>query len=196
MESLEFQTQKYTFEEYLELERNSKIRHEFYYGEIFSMAGTTIVHNDIVYNINTSLKKAIKKNKKKCRVNSEAVKVQISEKNHYTYPDVVLRCDETEDDNLTIKKPILIVEVLSDSTRKYDTSEKFKFYKQIQSLKHYILVEQDFCFITCYTKDNDFWYHQAYTKFDDIIKLEYIDINIQVKDIYEEIVFPKKNRPS
>ena len=192
MEAIELQ--KYTYEEYLELERNSEIKHEFYYGEIFSMAGTTLIHNEITLNIAFVFKNKLKKRKKKCSVYSEAVKVQILENHHYTYPDVVVRCDETEDDNLTIKNPILIVEVLSNSTREYDAGEKFTFYKQIPSLKHYILVEQDFCLITCYTKDNNFWYHQAYTKLDALINLTHLKIDITVKDIYEEIVFTKKPR--
>ncbi len=189
MEGSKLQPEKYTYEAYLELERNSEIKHEFYYGEIFAMAGTTILHNDIVYNTTTALKKTIKKEKKKCKVNSEAVKTQITKRSHYTYPDIVVRCDQTEDDNLTITKPILIVEVLSESTRKYDSGQKFTFYKQIPSLKYYILVEQNYCLITCYTRENDFWYHQVYTKLDEIIKLEHLEIEVPVKEIYDEIVF-------
>ena len=189
MEAIKLKSEKYTFEEYLELEKKSEIKHEFYYGEIFSMAGTTKNHNEIVYNTTFALKNKLKKINKNSKVYSQAVKVQITENLHYIYPDVVVRCDETEDDNLTIKKPVLIVEVLSDSTRKYDSGDKFKSYKTIPSLKHYILVEQDFCLITCYTRDNNFWYHHAYTKLEDIIKLEHLKIEIPVKNIYEEIVF-------
>ncbi len=194
MEAIKPQKNIYTYDEYLELEEHSEIKHEFYYGEIFAMAGTTLIHNEIVFNATSALKKRFKKENKKCSVYSEAVKVQITKKNHYAYPDVVVRCDDTEDDSLTITKPVLIIEVLSKSTREYDVGQKFTFYKQIPSLKYYILVEQGTCLITCYTKHNAFWYHQAYTKLDEIIKLEHLKIDIPVKDIYEEIIFKKKSR--
>jgi len=183
--------QQYTYEEYLKLEEISEIKHEFYYGEIFAMAGTTLVHNELVFNFTAILKNNLKKRNKKCSVYFEAVKVQIDRKQHYTYPDVVVRCDKSEDDNLTITKPVLIIEVLSQSTREYDTGQKFTFYKKIPSLKYYILVEQDYRLITCYTRENDFWYHQVYTKLDEIIKLEHLDIEITVKGIYDKINFEK-----
>ncbi len=181
------QTNKYTYEEFLQIEETSELKHEFYYGELFTMMGTTIVHNDIVFNTTLSFKSALKKKDKKCRVNFEAVKVRIKEKGHYAYPDVIVSCSEKEDDPLTLKYPILIVEVLSDSTRNYDRDKKFMFYKQIPSLKHYILIEQDKCFVTSYTKQNDFWVHKAFSKLKDIIKIEHLNIEILVKDIYENI---------
>ena len=194
MDAIKLHNKKYTYEDYLELEKTSEIKHELYYGEIFSMAGTTLNHNEIVFNTTLSLKKELKKKNKKCSVYSEALKVQIKEKLHYTYPDVVLTCSETEDDDLTIKNPIIIVEVLSESTRVYDRNQKFTFYKQISSLKHYILIEQDFCFINCYTNDNNVWHHKSYFNLEDIIYLTYIEIALSVKDIYQEIVFTKKQR--
>ncbi len=192
MEAIKLHSQKYTYEEYLELEEESEIKHEFYYGEIFAMAGTTLVHNEITLNTAFILRGKLRNKNKKCKTYSEAVKVQITKKNHYAYPDVVVRCDETEDDNLTITKPVLIVEVLSKSTREYDTGQKFTFYKQIPSLKYYIIIEQDYHLVTCYTRENDFWYHQVYTKLEDVIKLEHLKIEILVKDIYDEISFDSK----
>ena len=179
----------YTFDEYLELEKNSEVKHEFYYGEIFSMAGTTRNHNEIVFNITALLKKEQKNKKKKCLVYFEAVKVEITKKHHYAYPDVVVSCSDKEDDPLSIKFPILIVEVLSDSTRQYDKDKKFEFYRQIATLKHYVLVEQNECFINCYTRQNDLWYHKAYSKETDLVELPHLKINIPVKNIYENIEF-------
>ncbi len=189
MDSTKLESQKYTYEEYLELELNSEVKHEYYYGEVFAMAGTTLVHNEIVFNTTSILKNKLRNKDEKCSVYFESVKTQITKKSHYTYPDVVVRCDQTEDDNLTITKPVIIIEVLSESTRKYDSGQKFTFYKQIPSLKYYILVEQNYCLITCYTRENDFWYHQVYTKLDETIKLEHLQVEIPVKDIYDQIVF-------
>lgn len=185
----QIKTELITLNEYLELEKTSEIKHEFYYGEIYSMAGTTRVHNEIVFNTTSLFKKGVKNNKKKCFVYLEAVKVEITKKQHYAYPDVVVSCSEKEDDPLSIKHPILIVEVLSDSTREYDMNKKFEFYKQIPSLKHYLLIEQNQCFINSYTKQNDFWYHESYSKKEDLVELLHLDIKISVKEIYDNVQF-------
>ncbi len=178
-----------TLNEYLELEETSEIKHEFYYGEIFSMAGTTRVHNEIEGNITFKLKKELKNIKKEHFIYSESVKIEITKNYHYAYPDVVVSCSEKEDDPLSIKHPILIVEVLSDSTREYDMNKKFEFYKQIPSLKHYLLIEQNQYFINSYTKQNDFWYHKSYSKKEDLVELLHLDIKVSVKDIYDNVQF-------
>ena len=112
---------RYTYEEYLELEEHSELRQEYYYGEIFALAGTSIVHNDIALNSTFALRTVLREKGKTCKVNSESVKVEIKSQNHYTYPDVVVSCSEKEDENKSIKYPILIVEVLSNSTRNLTT---------------------------------------------------------------------------
>jgi Uma2 family endonuclease len=182
---------KYTYAEYLELEENSETRHDYFYGEVFALAGTTIKHNDIALNTTILLKNILKG--KNCRVNMESVKVEIKNKFHYTYPGVVVSCSDKEDDPKTLKYPAIIVEVLSDSTRKYDFNEKFASFKQLDSLKHYILIEQEKCFVTVYTKHNDLWVHQAYSELINTIPLKHLDIEIPVKDIYEGIELEKKN---
>ncbi len=189
MEAL--QTNHYTYEDYLKIEESSELRYEFYHGEIFAMAGTTKRHNKIVFNTTVSFNKKLNG---RCDIFSEAVKVRIKEKGHYAYPDVVVSCSEKEDDPLTVKYPILIVEVLSDSTREYDTGKKFLFYKQIKSLKHYILVEQKTCLVTCYTKQNELWIHKSYSELDEIVTIEHLNIDISVKEIYENIIFEEDKK--
>jgi len=156
------------------------------------MAGTTIIHNDLVLNTTFNLKKSLSLKDRKCRINSESVKVEIKKNSHYTYPDVVVSCNDLENDPLSIKFPILIVEVLSDSTRKYDMNEKFAYYKQINSLKHYVLIEQDEYFVTVYTKYKDMWVHKSFSELTDTITLEHLEIEISVQEIYDNIDFNKK----
>ncbi len=183
MEAL--QTNSYSYEEYLKIEESSDLRYEFYYGELFAMAGTTKIHNKIVFNTTVAFNNKLAK--KKCDIFSEAVKVCIKEKGHYAYPDVVVSCSEKEDDPLTVKYPVLIVEVLSDSTREYDVGRKFMYYKQIKSLKHYILIEQKTSLVTCYSLKNDLWVHKSYSELNDKITLEHLNITISLKEIYENI---------
>ncbi|MEN8120173.1 MAG: Uma2 family endonuclease [Bacteroidota bacterium] len=184
----------YSFKEYLELEKHSELRHEYFYGEVFALAGTTIKHNDIIFNAVSVLKNTLKG--KNCKINFESVKVKIKAKEHYTYPDIVVSCDKNEDDPLTIKYPILIIEVLSDATRRYDRGKKFQIYKQIPDFKHYLLIEQDFCLVDCFTRKGDLWYHKSYTEESDTINLEHLDLNIPVKRIYENIEYDKEIKPS
>lgn len=181
----------YNYEEFLEIEKTSKLRYEYYYGELYSMAGTSIIHNDLIFNVTLSFKNKLKN--KNCKVNFENIKVRIEEKKHYTYPDIVVSCSEKENDLYTIKYPIAIVEVLSDSTRTYDTQKKFDFYKKIPSMMHYILVEQNYCYVCCYTRKNDLWYYNSYSNENEFINLEYLKIKIPIKEIYENIKFANKN---
>lgn len=190
MEALK--TTHYTFEEYLNLEENSELRHEYFYGEIFAMAGTTRVHNELTFNTTARLKDKLKG--ERCFVYLEAVKVEIKKSLHYTYPDVVVSCSEKEDDDKSIKFPILIVEVLSDSTRKYDINEKFSYYKELESLKHYVLIEQEKYFVTVFTKHNDLWVHKAYSKLEEMVDFEHLNIKIPVKEIYENISFEENKQ--
>lgn len=176
------QNLKYSIEAYFALEETSEQRHEYFYGEVFALAGTTIKHNDIALNTTFALRNKLKK--EQCKVNMESVKVEIMNRQHYTYPDVVVSCNENDNNPKTLKFPVLIAEVLSDSTRKYDINEKFAYYKKLSSLRHYILIEQEKCFVTVYTKNNDLWVHRAYSELTDRIPLEHLNIEILVEDIY------------
>ena len=127
----------------------------------------------------------------KCKVNSESVKVEMKNQLHYTYHDVVVSCSEKKDENNSIKYPILVVEVLSGSTREYDFNEKFTAYKQINSLRYYVFVEQERCFVTVFSKHQGFWAYKAYSEYDDNILFEHLLVEIEVKEIYDNIEFPE-----
>ena len=114
---------KYTYAEYLQLELDTDVRHEFWNGEVFAMAGTSKGHNDIVANINGFLRNHFKP--LGCSVHSESVKLELEKENYYVYPDLLLSCDDADKtDAYLIKNPSLIVEVLSPSTESYDRREK------------------------------------------------------------------------
>jgi len=123
-------------EEYLEFERNSEIKHEYFDGEIFAMSGASEAHNLIVANVIGELGSQLKK--KPCRVYPSHMRVKIESTKFYTYPDVMIVCekenfaDDKEDMQLN---PDVIIEVLSDSTESYDRGKKFSHYRQIASLK-------------------------------------------------------------
>jgi len=107
--------QKITYEAYLQMEALSDIRHEFYYGEIFAMAGGTPIHNILVQNTSQTIRGKIQR--KGCQTFTENVRLELEAEGYYVYPDVMLVCNESEwKQNLSLKSAELIAEVFSDST--------------------------------------------------------------------------------
>ncbi len=134
-----------TEEEYLYLERESDIRHEYYDGEIFAMAGASERHNLIVVNLIRELSSQLRKTP--CRLYPGDMRLKIEATGLYTYPDLMIVCggrEFSEDDQPdTLLNPDVIVEVLSDSTESYDRGKKFENYRTLDSLKEYILISQN-----------------------------------------------------
>jgi Uma2 family endonuclease len=131
-------------EEYLELERKSESRNEYLKGEVFAMTGASLRHNLIAGNIFAELKQQLKQTD--CKVLMSDMRVSAPGATLYTYPNVVVVCDEAqlEDAHLdTLLNPCLIIEVLSKSTAAYDQDIKFGYYRTIETLTEYLLVAQD-----------------------------------------------------
>ncbi len=178
----------YSIEEYLEIEKNSVERYEYHEGEIFSMAGGTINHGLLANNVGGSLREVIKKKDKSCRTYNSDVKIAVSDEK-YVYPDAFIVCGKTEtfpQMKQAVKNPILIVEVLSDSTAKYDRGDKFHAYQSIETFKEYVLISQDKVLVEVFFKTEEvfFWQYRAYSNIEDIIHLKSIDIEVPLSEIY------------
>ena len=133
-----------TPEEYLAFERKATTKHEYLNGQIVAMSGASFAHTFITANIANQLYNQLIGGE--CRVVTSDMRVKASKTESYFYPDVVVICGEPlAEDNVfdTLLNPTVIVEVLSPSTEAYDRGEKFEHYKQIASLKEYLLVSQD-----------------------------------------------------
>ncbi|HNN07206.1 MAG TPA: Uma2 family endonuclease [Leptospiraceae bacterium] len=133
-----------TEEEYLNLERNSSSKNEFFRGELFAMAGAKEKHNLIVTNLIRDISTALKKTP--CRVYPSDMRVKVSASGLYTYPDISLVCEKpkfTDGRNNTLLNPSVIIEVLAESTESYDRGKKFELYRTLPSLKEYILVSSE-----------------------------------------------------
>jgi len=183
---------KMTTEEYLKFERVSQIRHEYYNGEIFAMTGAKVNHNRIASNINRVLGNQLAG--KSCDVFLSDMRVKVQRVDKYTYPDVVVVCDdlELEDEKFdTLLNPVLIIEILSDSTELYDRGEKFAHYRLIPSLQEYILVSQYHCKVEKFIRGDDgIWrIFDPYTDIDTKIKLESIDCRLLLSEIYHRVEF-------
>ena len=180
--------EKYKLEEYLSLEQEINERFEFYFGEVYNLAGGTIRHNRISLQMVSSLEKSLKN--RKCNIFAGDVKLELIPNQYYVYPDVMLTCDDNDlenDQDTTIKNPSIIVEVLSSSTESYDKSTKADAYRKISSLRYYILIAQDKILIDVYERKNDFWKLTNYENIEQIIKLEQLDIDVKLSEIYKDI---------
>jgi Uma2 family endonuclease len=132
---------KLSLVEFMAWENGQQERHEFYRGEWFNMVGGTRGHNRIVANLSRHLGNHL--DNSPCQVFSETMKVQLGD-DAILYPDVLVSCDKTfKADELVITSPILVVEVLSPSTQRYDRSEKFAMYRQLASLREYVLIDPE-----------------------------------------------------
>lgn len=181
---------KYSVAEYFKMEEQSDIRHEYYDGEIFAMADTTMNHNDIVGNVRSFLKDVFRP--QGCRIFAENVKLEVIKNFYYPYPDVTVTCDpEDISGTYIVKHPSILVEVLSKSTAAYDRDFKLRRYKEIPTLNYYMLVSQHYCYVELYTRTNQdgIWTYQAFDNPESEISFELMGFTMPVSKIYEVIVF-------
>ncbi len=182
---------KLTPQEYLKFERKSETKHEYFEGEIFAMAGAKRSHNQIVGNLTGLVWQHLKD--KDCEFYPTDMRVFIPETGLYTYPDLVVVCDEPEfqDDVFdTLLNPLLLIEVLSESTEGYDRGKKFQHYRSIESLQEYILVTQEEARIEKYVKHGDgFWLLSEAVGLDSVIEFSSIECKIDLNEVYNKIEF-------
>lgn len=191
MENLIFdQNKKYSFAEYMAMEEHSVERHDYYFGELYAMAGATAVHHQICQNINAPLINRFKP--EGCFVSLEGVRLELVEEDFYLYPDLFLTCDEEDKKNNLFKKfPSIIFEVLSDSTELYDKVVKLKYYKRIKSLNYYVLVAQKEIRVEVFSRidDTEIWQYQTFETISEIIKFDRLGFSLPVATIYDAIEF-------
>lgn len=179
-------------EEYLAAERESLEKHEYFDGEIFLMAGSSLKHVTITGNISAELHARLKG--RNCRPLQSDMRVHIPKTGLFTYPDVLVVCGKPEflpDANLdTLTNPVLIVEVLSASTESYDKSIKFDNYRSLESLREYVLVSQDAKKVIRYTKQSDgSWVLMDFIGDKTEIVLSSIECRLSMEDIYDKVDF-------
>ncbi|MCF8245484.1 MAG: Uma2 family endonuclease [Saprospiraceae bacterium] len=176
---------KMSVKAYLAFEEQADVRHEYVDGDLISMPGTTDTHNTICGNIYIALRSLLKNTS--CRVFMENVKVQITDKKHYTYPDIFVTCDERDNADSYIKKyPSVIIEVASPSTKVYDKTDKFLEYRKIASLRHYLIVDTEKEIVECYSsKDGKEWTAEFYTSKNEAVSLDSIGKSLSLAAIYE-----------
>jgi len=167
---------------YLNFEEQSTVRHEYYFENLIEMSGSTYKHNELVFYLTAFFRFNLSKTAYK--ISSEQVKAYIASENIFFYPDVMVALPEDQDYYAT--NAVLIAEVLSESTRKFDMIDKFIQYQKLETLQYYFLIEPNKHLVIVYKKvaDND-WESDTYTSIDDIIEMPKLNIIIALKDIYQ-----------
>jgi Uma2 family endonuclease len=182
---------RYSPEEYLAIEVASAERHEYRDGEIIVMAGGLPNHNQVAGNIYATLNFALRGKPYQAFVTDQ--RLWIPSKRLYTYPDVIvtpmpLVLQEGRKD--TLVNPLLIVEVLSESTADYDRGDKFAAYRSIPGFEEYLLVSQSSQQIAHYVKRTEKkWDFQAYDETDTVVQLETVGVELAIGDIYDKVEF-------
>jgi Uma2 family endonuclease len=176
-------------ETYLTMERASDEKHEYYKGEVFAMSGASWEHNVIAFNINRLIAPAI--HKKGCKLFGSDFRIHIPENTLFTYPDFTIVCENYQSglmyaDNLT--NPSVIIEILSKSTRDYDRGTKFSLYRQIKTLKEYILIDSTSVCVEIYKHHPDnSWQLTEFKQLSDNFFISTIGLTLHLKDIYEDV---------
>lgn len=180
-----------TPQEYLIRERQASIKSEFYQGEIFAMGGGSANHSLIAANFVREAGNALKD--KPCIVFNSDLRVQVQSTGLHTYPDATIVCGELlfdDDHRDTILNPTVIVEVLSDSTEKYDRGKKSNHYRQIASLKELILIAQERSHVERFTRQpNGDWLFHEQKELTADFELKSLGISIAISELYRGVTF-------
>ncbi len=187
--ALAYSNERISIEEYLEMENASDEKHEYYKGEIFAMSGAKVPHNVISGNLFASLFNKLKG--KKCKPYNSDQRIHIQSNTLFTYPDISIICGEIitlNNDEYNVLNPSVIIEVLSKSTKNYDRGEKFKLYRDIPTLREYILADSESIHIEVFRlNEMKHWELEEYNSLDDFLHVKAIDEKIQLVEIYDGV---------
>ena len=186
-----YQKRRYTIEEYLEMEKASTVKHEYFQGEVFAMSGATFNYNLIFSNVFGPL--FFKLTGSKCIPFGSDMRMNIPENTLFTYPDISIYCNEIKhlsEDESTILQPTVIIEILSPSTKNYDKGKKFNLYKDISSLKEYIMIDSESVLVEAYyINEEQNWALNKHEDLSDTLNLVSIGFGVALADIYNHVSF-------
>lgn len=187
------QTKKYTPEEYLALEEKAECRSEYENGEIVAMAGGSLNHAQITFNVAKALDRQLAG---KCRTLPTEMKVWVEKRGKFYYPGVTIVCSKPQfhqNRTDTLTNPNVLVEVLSNSTEAKDRTEKFWSYQLLDSFDEYILVSQDKAAIEQFVRQADgSWRYLAIIGLESVLRLTTVEATLDLTEVYQTIDFNLK----
>lgn len=184
--------QRYTLEEYLELDSNSEEKYEYFDGEVFAMAGGSLHHNRVARNLiwllNDKLAAA------GCEVLPADMRIKVPKAFPYRYPDLSIVCGEPVIEELSgqqmLVNPLVLIEILSPTTAAYDQGRRFSAYQSIASFQEYLLVSQDRPQITQYVRQpNGKWLRSEIEGLESQLLLETVNCVLSLREIYRLVEF-------
>jgi Uma2 family endonuclease len=185
--------ERFTLEEYIEFDKNSEERWEYFDGVIVSMSGGTLAHNQISVNLLSGMRTdALAKG---CQVLPADMRIKVPKALPYRYADIVVVCGPPAIEKVqgldVLVNPSLIIEILSESTEAYNRGQKFVSYKSIDSFREYLLVAQDRPYITHYVRQADgSWLRTDIEGLDNEIELVTISCKMPLREIYALVDLP------
>jgi len=186
-----YSKQKFSIEEYLTMENAAAEKYEYYRGEIFAMSGAKVPHNTIARNLLVVLANKLKG--KKCQPFGSDARIHIASNTLFTYPDISVICGELKtlnDDNCNVLNPTVLIEILSTSTKNYDRGEKFKLYRDIPTLKEYILVDSESVHVEVFRLNkSNHWELEEFNLLLDNLHVKAIEETLSLSEIYDGVTF-------
>jgi Uma2 family endonuclease len=178
---------KFTEQEYLQLEKESPTKNEYFKGEIFAMVGAGNRHNVIFSNLFGDIAHKLKG--KPCKPYGSNLRIHIPENTLYTYPDISIICGEiiaSNKDEDTAVQPTVLIEILSPSTKNYDLGGKFALYRDIPNLREYVVVDSESISVQAFRINKESrWELEDYRSLDQTVTFPIVEISISMKELYE-----------
>ena len=185
---------KLTPQEYLEAERVSETKHEYIGGRTKPMVGASMRHNQIVSNLIIAIGSRVDR-KAFCIFPSD-MRLLIEASGVFTYPDISIVSGKPElkyDKGDVLVNPVVLIEVLSESTEAYDRGKKFEEYRKIQTLREYVLVSQDRACIESFARQQDTWSLRTTASMEKEHRIDSVACNIALADIYANVTFDQSS---
>ena len=174
--------QPITEERYLEMELTSLIKHEYVAGQLIAMTGASDAHNVIAGNLYILLREHLRGSP--CRVFMSDLRLRVDAGKAYYYPDLMVSCEKAPD-SYCREQPLLLGEVLSESTAKHDAGDKRRACQNLESLREYVLISQECMDVRVYRREESGWNMSIYTD-GAVVLLDSVGLEIPIERIYEE----------
>jgi Uma2 family endonuclease len=184
------QPRPWTLEEFLAWEQTQEDKFELVDGVVFAMAGGTAAHSTIAVNVISALRQKLRGSP--CRPYNGDMKV-VGEY-FSAYPDVSICCSPPRGRETVIREPVVVIEVLSSSTRDRDQGSKRINYQRIETLQHYVLIDAERCWVETMSRDGLGWRSQTLENMDDTVALTAIGVELGTSDIYADVDFEQRLR--
>ena len=175
--------------EYLAMERAAEFRSEYVKGEVFAMSGGLLAHAQLTASFGRELAEAL--DDRPCIVTVTDLRLQVTEAGAYLYPDLMVICDKpayADGHRDMITNPSVVVEILSESTERWDRGGKFVQYRQVASLREYVLVSQTEMRVEWFTRGSSGeWLYREAVGSDEVCRLQELGIDLKLKQIYRKV---------